>query len=377
MNCDPLALDLIGRIYDAAVDPTLWQGVAEGFSEVLGGSAVALALKVPGNPCADRRLAAGIDASHGSDCVDAFLGKVPRAAAARYPLARGFAFATGSAERPIDAGAFPEHWREPRRLADAWPIGHLISIENDRPIASIVAFRKEGSGAFTESDVARANRFVPHLARAFDMYRSYAAVTRQRRALAEVMDRLPTGVILLNDEGRVVLANRSAIRILERNDGLALTRDALHAADDRADEALQKCIGEVVAPPQDEADGVGGIVAVPRTSGEAPYPVSVSRLLPGTTIHDAVAAVLVSDPDTGTEPAVELLRNLHQLTPAEADLVDHLARGRSLEEAARARGVSIHTARSQLKQVFFKTGTHRQGELVQLVLRYFVPRVRK
>jgi DNA-binding CsgD family transcriptional regulator len=73
------------------------------------------------------------------------------------------------------------------------------------------------------------------------------------------------------------------------------------------------------------------------------------------------------------EPAVELLRNLHELTSAEADLVSHLARGHSLEEAAAARGVSINTARTQIKQVFLKTGTRRQGEVVQLVLRCFMP----
>jgi DNA-binding CsgD family transcriptional regulator len=70
---------------------------------------------------------------------------------------------------------------------------------------------------------------------------------------------------------------------------------------------------------------------------------------------------------------VELLRGLHGLTPAEAELVGQLARGRSLEEAARARGVSINTVRSQLKQVFSKTGTSRQGELVQLVFRCLLP----
>ena len=84
-------------------------------------------------------------------------------------------------------------------------MGHLIAIEDGRPIASIVAYRKQGSGAFGESDLAFANRLVSHLARAFELYRMLAGVTHQRRALAEVMNRLPAGVVLLNDEGRVVL----------------------------------------------------------------------------------------------------------------------------------------------------------------------------
>ena len=62
------------------------------------------------------------------------------------------------------------------------------------------------------------------------------------------------------------------------------------------------------------------------------------------------------------------LQSLYGLTGAEAELVGLLSRGASLEEAADRRGVTLNTARSQLKQAFAKTGTRRQGELVQFVL---------
>lgn len=44
------------------------------------------------------------------------------------------------------------------------------------------------------------------------------------------------------------------------------------------------------------------------------------------------------------------------------------AQGRSLEEASSIRQVTVNTARSQLKQVFAKTGTRRQSQLLQVVL---------
>ena len=50
-----------------------------------------------------------------------------------------------------------------------------------------------------------------------------------------------------------------------------------------------------------------------------------------------------------------------------------IAQGRSLDEAAKDRGVTRNTARTQLKQVFAKTGTKRQGELVRLVLSGVAP----
>ena len=62
------------------------------------------------------------------------------------------------------------------------------------------------------------------------------------------------------------------------------------------------------------------------------------------------------------------MQALYQFTPAEAELVALLTAGRSLEEAAEERGVTMHTVRSQLKHVFAKTDTRRQGQLVRLVL---------
>ena len=64
---------------------------------------------------------------------------------------------------------------------------------------------------------------------------------------------------------------------------------------------------------------------------------------------------------------------LYGLTQAEVKLVELLCDGWSLEEAATQRGVTMNTARSQLKQIFFKTGTGRQSELVRLVLSGIAP----
>jgi DNA-binding CsgD family transcriptional regulator len=57
-----------------------------------------------------------------------------------------------------------------------------------------------------------------------------------------------------------------------------------------------------------------------------------------------------------------------QLTRAEAELVGELVRGRSLEDAARANGVSIHTVRTQLRNASGKVGAHSQADLVGRVL---------
>ena len=54
-----------------------------------------------------------------------------------------------------------------------------------------------------------------------------------------------------------------------------------------------------------------------------------------------------------------------RLTPV---YLEYMKIARSLEQVAAKRGVTMNTVRSQLKQVFSKTDTNRQGELVHLVL---------
>ncbi len=67
-------------------------------------------------------------------------------------------------------------------------------------------------------------------------------------------------------------------------------------------------------------------------------------------------------------PTLEALGQIYGLTPAEAEVVQLLAKGLPLDEIAADRGISLNTVRSHLKHVFSKTGTSRQGELLGLVM---------
>jgi DNA-binding CsgD family transcriptional regulator len=67
-------------------------------------------------------------------------------------------------------------------------------------------------------------------------------------------------------------------------------------------------------------------------------------------------------------PSAAIIAKTFRLTPAEAKLACIIARGAPPEIAARELKISRETARNQLKSVFAKTDTHRQSELVALLL---------
>ena len=69
-----------------------------------------------------------------------------------------------------------------------------------------------------------------------------------------------------------------------------------------------------------------------------------------------------------------VLRARCGLTPAEARFALRMITGETLQSAAAALDISYESARTVLKKVFHKTGTHRQSELVIVILAMFAPR---
>ena len=78
--------------------------------------------------------------------------------------------------------------------------------------------------------------------------------------------------------------------------------------------------------------------------------------------------VFVTDPERISVAGEDTLRMLFGLTGAEATLTRLLAEGVTLVEAGDRLGVGRETVRKRLKTIFAKTNTHRQAELVRLVL---------
>jgi DNA-binding CsgD family transcriptional regulator len=178
-------------------------------------------------------------------------------------------------------------------------------------------------------------------------------------------------VILLDKDSRAVLTNRSAEQILAVGDGVHLDRGRPRLADPQQDRAFQLLLADAVRTRAERGGSYGRTLSVLRPSGRRSYATMVGPLLaapPGTKLGEAVAILFVADPEASQISTAEVLEGLYDLTPAEAELLRLLAEGHSLETVAGRRGVTINTARSQLKQVFSKTDTRRQGELVRLVL---------
>ena len=66
--------------------------------------------------------------------------------------------------------------------------------------------------------------------------------------------------------------------------------------------------------------------------------------------------------------SIDLLQRHFGLSSAEARLALRLVEGDALQSAAVKLNISYETARSRLKNIFHKTRTHRQAELVVVIV---------
>jgi DNA-binding CsgD family transcriptional regulator len=376
LSIERQALPLIERVYDAALDARRWQAFVEALSEAYGDAAVGFAFQLPGFPVQSAFMEHRM--RHPDPAfLDVFVEHHKRGLPWSVGYVKAFVGRFGLAnevfpDSMVADTAYYHEFMRPIGLAPTGPMGHTIALEEGRPAAVIAIFKREGQRPWRPRDCALGDLLVPHLARAYALHQR----GHQNAALAEALDRLPTGVMLLDPRGHVVLRNRSAERILELEDGLMLDDGVPRAAHPPDNAVLQQMIRQAVDAQRVGRFTEGNVVAVTRPSGRRAFPLMLSSLLsagPGHTLHDAVAAIYVSDVEGETIQRSEPLRKLYSLTQAEVELVELLCDGASLEEAASQRGVTMNTARSQLKQIFFKTGTSRQSELVRLVLAGIAP----
>ena len=181
--------------------------------------------------------------------------------------------------------------------------------------------------------------------------------TLQDAALA-TLDKFSRGVFLIQGDGAVSFANRAAKAMLARGDGLVLSEHRLGFSCESTQAELQSFLDN-----DEYGAGESLVLCTKDMSQDCTYRVLVSRLENG-----AGCCVFVYEANGGPKPLpVQVLQGLYRLTPAEARLTNDLFAGKTLEEAARVRGISVNTAKSALKNIFQKCEVRSRAELMLLL----------
>ena len=236
---------------------------------------------------------------------------------------------------------------------------------------SIVSMlRGRRAGPFDDNHLKLLRNVLPHVQRGLQLHRRIIDLRLKNETESWALDQVEFGIVLLDGRGKVRFANRPATEICIRENGLELNSNGLRAVQANEDADLRAMIQTAIAPStQPKSDRP--VMRITRRTG-SPLFLAVSRTRTETFLSiaaDAVVAVFVTDPEKQPHTAADTLWRLFQLTPAETRLAGLLAGGNTVKDSAAQLHVTVQTARSRLKEIFLKTGTSRQSELVRLLLK--------
>ncbi|SCW80471.1 DNA-binding transcriptional regulator, CsgD family [Sphingobium faniae] len=231
--------------------------------------------------------------------------------------------------------------------------------EDDALIIAIEGFHNHSTA---RQAVAFLDGLRPHLARAA-LLGSRVQATRTE-TLIEAFNTAGTAIALLNADGRVLGASEQFATAFD--DLLLDGGNRLLAVDGTADRQLETAFVRMRWN-----DSSSASIAV-RDRDQ--FGCAVLHLLPARRqARDLFSNVrifaLLGRPDNHMLPDADIISALFDLTSAEARVARGIAQGKSVNDLALQFNVSIETVRTQLKRIFAKTSTTRQGELISLLTR--------
>jgi len=245
--------------------------------------------------------------------------------------------------------------------------------------------RLAGDSDYDPDDVAAGELLAPHVAAAWRLRERFEHCAAIGDAAYSVLDRLETGLILVDAGMRTVFVNARAEAIGRARDGLILRKSGIAAGLPDDTRALHRAVASALAlhEPGVSAEAVAQSgetqrLCLTRRLGP-PLVATVVPIKPSQvalTTSAPLAGILIVEPERPPRIDAALLAEAFGLAPREAELAVALASGLDLTQAAATLGIAVGTARWYLKRIQEKTETRRQAELVALVLHGFSHRVR-
>ncbi|MCC6984312.1 MAG: hypothetical protein IT535_13665 [Bauldia sp.] len=365
--------NLIGAIYDCALDPALWPQTLLAMADALRCKSGSLHLvDLPGNRLLVHHIVglepewAQLPTKHLGE-INEVLG---RTLATMSSIDRPFIVSRDVP--PADVEASP-YMRESARGGIVDILQYFL-VHTPRRFSGVAFGRSVDRGPITDREVELGGLLLPHVRRAVTISNVLDARTIERTQMAQALDTLRCGVVLTNDRGLVLHANRAAESMLEAGYPIRSSHGVLGTEDPAAARELQSAI-RLAAVAEGSIGKVGLGIRLSDDVSEATF----AHILPLTGSErrsqlqpEAVAAVFVSAPGEPEEDA-RAVAEAYRLTGAEARVLAGLLGGDSLGDTADALGIAITTARTHLDRIFSKTGTSRQAELMLLASRALVP----
>jgi DNA-binding CsgD family transcriptional regulator len=241
----------------------------------------------------------------------------------------------------------------------------------------MAAWRSKKDGAFSAEQLKLTELLTPHLKQAFSLSYKLNMLGAEAQALRAGLDGASVAAIALRANGHIVAVSPPAEVLLNRKEVLVRRGSRISAVDAAKDGELQRLIDLATRTSDIDLLAIGGrsiqpggAMLLPHPSRPLAFQVQVFPVRASATIWGSSPAVLIflSDPGATLPSRAQTLKDLYQLSPLETRLAELFLQGIELKQAAERLKLTYENTRFHLRQVFRKTGTTRQTELLRLLL---------
>jgi DNA-binding CsgD family transcriptional regulator/PAS domain-containing protein len=359
--------DLIGSIYDCALDPSRWDRTLADVSEALDCFALLLALSDLRHERLLIHKAAGVKPDQ-FERLSIYLpeinGMLGGALASWPSLDEPYVMSRHLSRAYIEKSPYFQEWQNPAGMVDFMM---FFLMHEPMHLSTFGAGRNERQGIITEREIELGKLLLPHVRRAVMISKVLDVRTIVGERMAEALDTLRCAAVLTNEHGTILHANRVAEHMLDKGGPIQSAQGVLQAAAPSAASELRSALA--LAAGNEAGIGKTGL-AIRLTEPDVPPVFAHVLPLTGSDFRTrlqpaAVAAVFIGAPPDAQEGA-DAVAAAFGLTPAETRLLTSLFAGRTLTETAATLGITRPTAKTHLEHIFLKTGVTRQSELMRL-----------
>jgi DNA-binding CsgD family transcriptional regulator len=367
--------ELIGEIYDAALDPALWSGVLGKTGRFVGGPVAAIFAKSPTALTGTVYYhSSGKDPVYRRLYFDKYIKFDPMTTAQYF----------SDVEQPMSVAdimpyeefletRFYKEWVQPQGMVDA------VTAVLDKSVTTAAlfgVFRYQSDGIVDDEARRRMRLIVPHIRRAVLIGRLIDLRATDAANLEGTLDGLSAGICLVDAGGRIVHANAACHVILGAGDFLSAIAGRIVARDPKTDQALLELFA--AAGGGDAAIGTRGIAVPLRAQDGSHYVAHVLPLTSGVRraagiAYRATAGLFICKVAGDARSPPEIIARAYKLTPTELRVLLAIVDVGGVPETALSLGVAESTVKTHLGNLFVKTGAGRQADLVKIVAGFATP----
>lgn len=229
----------------------------------------------------------------------------------------------------------------------------------------------------TKEKIEFVDKLVPHLKRAISLRRELYEYSQQNILGYALINKMAQPTMLLNLTGQIAHYNKAVDRLLEKTSLIGISNHELTIIEpygDQLKDSLQS-IERLYRYKQldEQQDLQDGCIKVTAKDGENLY-IFASLLSSELELKAFGMRPMVMltfyHPNYTVMIDTQLLQAAFKLTPAECKAALTLLEGFSIKEISQKNKISVDTVKKQIQSIYTKTDTHKQSDLVKLLLNF-------